>query len=429
MLMRTHNIRYLIIFAIICITGIIVSQIYWFKKAFDLKEKQFNQTVIIALQSVAEKILTYNQMQIPLSSLVNEISSNYYAVMTNSEIDIKTLEFLITHEFQKKNLVVDFEYGVYNCHSGKMVYGNYISSGSEPLPGRARELPVWKNDDYYFSVFFPNKPTYIAGQLGIWLFTTVLSFAICIFFGYSLFIIFRQKRLSDIQGDFINNMTHEFNTPISSILVMSQLLKKEEVSGGSPKVSEYSGLITKEATRIKDQIDKILQLAVMDNHKSIYNFSKVDIHECLNEAISITEHRIQEKGGTINKSFNAVQTIVKGDPIHLLNVFYNFLDNSIKYNSNVPEIAITTYNVKHKSYIKICDNGIGINSKYQKMLFSKFFRVPTGNVHNVKGFGIGLYYAHKVVNAHRGLIQVKSTPMQGTEFTIVLPIIRNNERF
>lgn len=425
--MRANKIRYLIIFAIICITGIIVSQIYWFKRAFDLKERQFNQTVIIALQSVAEKILIYNQIQIPLSSLVNEISSNYYTVMTNSEIDIKTLEFLITHEFQKKNLIVDFEYGVYNCHSGKMVYGNYITSGSEPLPGKTRELPVWKNDDYYFSVFFPNKPTYITGQLSIWLFTTVLSFAICIFFGYSLFIIFRQKRLADIQGDFISNMTHEFNTPISSIMVMSQLLKKDEISGLSPKVKEYSGLITKEATRIKDQIDKILQIAIMENHKAIYNFSKIDIQDCLNEAISLTEHRFVEKEGSFVLSLNAERTKLNGDSLHLQNVFLNLFDNSIKYNIYPPEISVTTYNDKQKVYIQISDNGIGINSKYQRMVFSKFFRVPTGNVHNVKGFGIGLFYAYNVIKAHNGTIQINSTPNQGTEFTIVLPIIKNIE--
>lgn len=424
--MKTHNIRYLIIFAVICITGIIASQIYWFKRAFDLKEKQFNQTVIIALQNVAEEILSYNKIQIPLTSLVNEISGNYYAVMTNSEIDIKTLEFLLKNEFQKKRLVTDFEYGVYNCQSGRMVYGNYISAQSEPLSGKARELPVWRNDNYYFSVFFPNRTTYLTSQLGIWSFTTVVLFLVCVFFGYSLFIIFRQKRLSEIQGDFINNMTHEFNTPISSILVMSQLLKKEEVNSSSTKVSEYSGLITREATRIKDQIDKILQIAIMDNHKAIYNFTKVDVQQCLNEALTIIEHRVVEKGGAISKSIKANRTLVKGDSVHLMNVFFNLLDNSIKYNSNVPEISIMTYNAKQSVCIKICDNGIGIDKKYQKLLFSKFFRIPTGNVHNVKGFGIGLYYARKVIQAHEGSIQVNSIPFNGTEFTITLPLIKNN---
>ncbi|NOU20006.1 MAG: HAMP domain-containing histidine kinase [Bacteroidales bacterium] len=423
--MKTHNIRSLIIFAIICITGIVASQVYWFKKAFDLKEKQFNQTVTIALQNVAETILSYNQIQIPLSSLVNQISSNYYAVMTNSDIDIKTLEFLLKNEFQKKKLNLDFEYGVYNCQSEKMVYGNYISSESQSIPKKIRELPVWKKDNYYFSVFFPNKSIYLTGQLGIWLFTTAVLFLVCIFFGYSLLIILQQKRLSDIQSDFINNMTHEFNTPISSIMVMSQLLRKEEISSNCPKVTEYSGLITKEATRIKDQIDKILQIAIMDKHKAIYSFAIINIHECLYEALNTIEYRVKEQGGQLNISTKAIQNLIYGDSVHLINVFFNLVDNSLKYNINIPEISVSTFNIKQKICIKICDNGIGISTKHQKMLFSKFFRVPTGNVHNVKGFGIGLYYVHKVIHAHKGSIKVKSTPMQGTEFTIVLPIAKS----
>ncbi|RPH29188.1 MAG: sensor histidine kinase [Bacteroidales bacterium] len=420
--MKTNNIRYLIVFALVCISGIIVSQVYWFKKAFDLKEKQFRQTAIIALQNVAETILSYNKIQIPLSSLVNEISGNYYAVMTNSEIDIKTLEFLLKNEFDRKNLKIDFEYGIFNCQNERMVYGNYISSSSEQLPVKVRELTVWKNDSYYFTVFFPNKSNYLARSLGIWHFTTLVLFLVCVFFGYSLFIILRQRRLSDIQADFINNMTHEFNTPISSILVMSQLLKKEEVSGSCPKVSEYSVMISREATRIKEQIDRILQIATMDNHKAIYNFTAVDVHECLNEALCIIEHRIVENGGGLHKSIQANQTLVRGDAVHLINVFFNLLDNAIKYNSNPPEISIKTFNTKQSIHVMISDNGIGISTKYQKMLFSKFFRVPTGNVHDVKGFGIGLYYAYKVIKEHKGAIEVKSSPLQGSEFTIVLPI-------
>lgn len=424
--MRTHSIRYLIVFAIICITGIIVSQVYWFKRAFDLKEKQFSQTVNIALQNVAETIIGYNQAQIPLSSLVNEISSNYYTVMTNSEIDIKTLEILLKNEFQKKKLVIDFEYGVYNCQGGKMVYGNFISAGSKSIPGKTRELPIWENDSYYFSVFFPNKSIYLTGQLGIWLFTTAVLFLVCIFFGYSLFIILRQKKLSDIQGDFINNMTHEFNTPISSIMVMSQLLRKEEILYNPPKVVEYSGLITKEATRIKDQIDKILQIAVLDNKKAIFTFTSIDVHECLTEAQSSIEHRLKEKGGCFIKSTKASQTKINGDAIHLINAFFNLFDNAIKYNVNAPEITISTSNLNNKIIIIISDNGIGISPKHQKMLFSKFFRVPTGNVHDVKGFGIGLYYVRKVIQAHKGSVKVKSIPTQCTEFNIVLPLSKNN---
>jgi len=424
--MRAHSIRSLIVFAIICITGILISQVYWFKKAFDLKEKQFNQTVIIALQNVAETILTYNKIQIPITSLVNEISGNYYAVMTNCEIDIKTLEILLKNEFQKKNLTIDFEYGVYNCQSEKMVYGNFISSDSKPIIGKTRELPVWKNDSYYFSVFFPNKSTYLTGQLGIWLFTTIVLFLVCIFFGYSLFIILRQKRLSEIQSDFINNMTHEFNTPISSIMVMSKLLRKKEVCEDSTRVTDYSELISKEATRIKEQVDKILQIAVLDNKKAVYNLSTIDIHDCLAEAQNSIEHRLREKEGCFKKSLLANQSKIEGDAIHLSNVFFNLFDNSIKYNTGKPELYISTYNIKQNIIIKIGDNGIGIESKYQKLLFDKFFRVPTGNVHNVKGFGIGLYYVHKVIAGHRGSIKVTSNGAHGTEFTLSLPLSKCN---
>ena len=396
-------------------------QFLWFKKAYDLKQRQFNQTVYLALQNVADQILEYQKVQVPLMGLVNQISTNYYAVNINAEIETSVLEFLLKTEFQKRNISVDFEYGVYNCESGKMVYGNYISIKNRYVSVKKSDLPVWEKNKYYFTVLFPEITVYLTSQMGIWLFFNGVLLVICLFFSYALVIILRQKRLSEIQKDFINNMTHEFKTPISTIMVSVDLLKKPEIIQNSELVLNYSDIILHETMRLKGQVDKVLQIALLDKGKLNYNFQNVEMHHVIHEMTKSAKLLIAEKNGKINLHLEAINPIIKADAVHVMNVLHNLIDNALKYCQTNPVITIHTENLKKFLIISIKDNGIGISKEHRKRIFDKFFRVPTGNVHNVKGFGLGLYYVKTVVNGHYGKLELNSEIDHGSEIKIYLP--------
>ena len=419
--MRTKNIRIVIIMAIISIVGIMIIQFIWFKKAFDLKQRQFNHTVFLALQNVAEKTLEYNKIQVPLSGMVNQISTNYYAVNINGEINTSILEVILKTEFEKRNITIDFEYGVYNCESGKMVYGNYISQKNKTVITRKSELPIWVKDKYYFSVLFPDKTMYLSGQMGIWLFFNSVLVIICIFFGYTLIIILQQKRLSDTQKDFINNMTHELKTPISTILVTTQIIKKPEIYSNYQLITDYTNIITNETMRLKEQVDKVLQIALLD--KASFNLQKINIHNIIQNIAESSKLLENKDNMSISIKLHAQYSIINADSVHLTNVLCNLIDNACKYCIMKPEIEISTKNEKKYIVISIKDNGIGISKENIKKIFDKFYRVPTGNVHNIKGFGLGLYYVKIVIVGHKGKIELSSEINTGTTIRIYLPIV------
>lgn len=422
--MRTRHIRTVIVMAVISIVGIMVVQVIWFKKAFDLKQRQFHHTIFLALQDVAEKIQEYNKIPVPLMGMVNQISSNYYAVNINGEINIKVLEFLLKNEFSKRNILIDFEYGVYSCETQKMVYGNYVSMKNATVINKKSELPLWHKDKYYFSVLFPETTFYLTSQMGIWLFINVFLVIICLFFGYALLIILKQKRLSEVQKDFINNMTHELKTPIATIQVSASIIKKPEIYRNSEQIFNYLDIITHEADRLKSQVDKVLQVALLEKDKVNFNFEHVDFHVCINEMTESLNLMVSGKKGCIHLKLNAEHSFINADKVHICNVIHSLVDNAYKYCTTEPFIEISTENSKRDFIITIKDNGIGISKENHKKIFDKFYRIPTGNIHNVKGFGLGLYYVKTIVESHNGKIKLKSEPGIGSEILIYLPLVK-----
>ncbi|HYV92052.1 MAG TPA: HAMP domain-containing sensor histidine kinase [Chitinophagales bacterium] len=420
--MKNRTIQIITLLAIISITGIVLLQVFWFRNAFDVREKQFDQNVFIALQNVGEQILTINQQQIPNGQFVNQLSSNYFVVSVNGEIDTKVLEALLKAEFQNRKLIQDFEYGVYDCNHQKLVYGNYISFRKDDKDHPVKELPQWKNDLYYFTVNFPDKSNQLIGSMGIWLYSSVVLLLVVVFFAFALIAIFRQKQLSQIQKDFVNNMTHEFKTPVSTILITARLLNKPEVQRDSSSIMQYVSLIHHEAERLKAQVERILQVAVWDEKHLKYQFEEINLHECLERAINSVDQIVKEKGGSITCTLNADHFVIKADRMHITNVFFNLLDNAVKYNQNIPVIEVWTADDNREISIAIKDNGIGMEKKNQTKIFERFFRVHTGDVHDVKGFGLGLYYVNRVIKDHGGKISVHSEVNKGTTFIITLPL-------
>ncbi len=420
--MHRQAIRIVVLLATLSIMGIIVTQIFWVRKAFDLNEKQFNNRVNIALQEVAQQLKKLNNDSSEVLP-IKQPTSNYFVVSMNDTLHPFLLESLLKKEFGERNINANFEYGIYDCFTDSIVFGRYVMMGDSSNIKKSSNAPppVWKGDNHYFGVYFPDKDSYILSQLGIWVFSSVILLVVIIFFGYTLAVILRQKRLSEMKNDFINNMTHEFKTPISTISVSSEMLMRDEIGSSAEKRARYSRIIMDETNRLKTMVEKVLQMADIDAGQIKLNKSQVDVHAVIRQTVENMEVVIHDKNGTISCDLKAVNPTVSGDKVHLTNIIYNLLDNAIKYTAETPVISISTRNTSKGIVISIQDNGIGISKEIQKNIFSKFYRVPTGNVHNVKGFGLGLFYVKTITDAHHGLIKLESENGKGSRFDVYLP--------
>jgi len=417
---KNSTIRLLVILAALSIAGITITQLYWVRRAFDLKEAEFERAVNASLYNVAQKIFDINNTPSPANNPVKQLSTNYFVVMVNSELNTKTLEFLLKTEFEKRNIKEDFEYGVYDCSNEKMVYGNYVPLNPDKDFNSTRTFPTWLTQGYYFGVQFPNREAHLINQMGIWTFSTIVLLTVIIFFAYALFVILKQKRLSEVQKDFINNMTHEFKTPISAIAVSTQVLKDPDILNQPERLSNYAAIIEKENNRMMQQVERVLQMARLDKEDIGLKKEFHDLHTLIDEAVSNVGHILQQKQGTITCDLQSSHSIVNVDKLHVTNTLFNLLDNAIKYCEHNPKIIIRTSNTLQGITLEIIDNGIGIRTEEQRKIFQKFYRVPTGNIHNVKGFGLGLSYVKGIVEAHGGKISLKSEPAVGSVFKIDL---------
>lgn len=421
--MSRNSLKIVIILAAISIIGIAVTQIYWVSRALDIRENQFNRDVNTALRNVAAQIFEINKTPSPANNPVNQLSTNYFVVAVNGVVDMSLLEFLLVNEFEKKNITADFEFGVYDCSDNCMVYGNFISTRSDRKMASITDLPTWKDEGYYFGVQFPFLQANLLSQMGIWGFSSAVLLIVVLFFVYTLLAILKQKRLSEIQKDFINNMTHEFKTPIATIAISSEVLKNPGISKEPDRLLKYATVIENESNRLKQQVERVLQMAQLDEKKIELHTERFDVNDLLKEAVQNCALALSGNRGNIELKLNGAQHTIVGDKLHLTNVINNLIDNAVKYNSNEPQIVVRTYNKKNMFCIEVEDNGMGIAPENHNKIFERFYRVPTGNVHNVKGFGLGLNYVKLIVKAHKGSINLDSTLGKGTIFKIFLPVV------
>ncbi|MBK8701820.1 MAG: HAMP domain-containing histidine kinase [Saprospiraceae bacterium] len=418
--MSEHLIKRVLVMGSLAIVGIIAVQSFWLSKSWDIRDNDFDQSVTIALRNVAQIIANYNNATLPKYNLIQRRSSNVYAVNVNSKInDIGVLEDYLYQEISNVFINTDFEYAVYDCASSEMIYGNYCKMDNSAKRKKASILPKFKHLDYYFVVKFPERESYIVSNL--WTNILIGSVAILsvLFFTYSILIIMRQKRLSDLQKDFINNMTHEFKTPISSIRIAADVIQNDVHIRENQRLSRYANIIREQNLRLNDQVEKVLNVAQLENDTLKLHKEPIQLNSLLADIVEASEIKMEK--GSIHFVEEVKSITVNADKLHLTNVVYNIIDNAVKYCEKDPEIEVALISRDNGVAIRIRDNGIGIPKEYLRFLFDKFYRVNTGNVHNVKGFGLGLYYVKSICKAHGWEIRVESEPETGSVFEIDIP--------
>ena len=419
--MRGQQVRFVVLLGAVSIIGILFIQSYFLFKAWNIKEKQLTQSLEIALRTVAEKISRLNQTTFPYGNPVRQISSNYFVVDVNSVIDANVLEYYLKSEFEKLNIRTDYEYAIYDCHTDRMVYGDYISvTGSGEKPRLGNNLPKYHEYLYYFGVRFPGLRSTIAGDMTLLFFFSAILMISVVFFAYAIFVILQQKRLSELQRDFINNMTHEFKTPISTINISAEVICQPDILKDPQRLFKYGAFIRQENQRLNLLVEKVLQIARIEKGAMQLKMERIDLNSLI-ETIADNFRTNLPSGAKMETILDPEVGQISADMLHLTNIFHNLTDNALKYAGQNPLIRIETRKNQDHILILFSDDGPGILPRYHKRIFQKFFRVPAGNIHDVKGFGLGLFYVNIICRAHKWKIHIDSTSTKGSTFIINIP--------
>ncbi len=345
-------------------------------------------------------------------------------------VNYQILDSLLKYEIKMKGIDIPFEYGISSMENPG--YLHYASSVKYKMTGLKSDKDTYEvnlfpndysNSENYLRVYFPNQDKFIIRNIWMMYATSLLLILVVLgCFYVAVSTIVKQKQLADIKNDFINNMTHEFKTPISTISLATQMLGDEAVTASSSMFKRYLGIIRDENKRLGSQVEKVLQTAQMERGEVSLKLGTVNVHQIIERVLENISPQIELREGIIDMDLQAENPEIQADEVHLTNIIFNLLDNANKYSPEKPIIKITTENTEKGLSIKVSDQGIGMTKESIKNIFEKFYRVPTGNVHDVKGFGLGLSYVKKMVEEHQGRINVQSKIGEGSEFEVVLPV-------
>lgn len=424
----------------VSLLGLIYFQYAWIQQALEDKSQQFEKTMSLVTATAATDLADDkgnlspfdNRKNADILFPLNAFPSTIVHRFTREEIRAK-----IKKAFEKNNIKsVDFEFAITNmsligddlqskkyaevyfdtAHNLRFVSPIVSPNGSFAEGLAPQELLV---------IVVPNVNKIIWKQM-FWMIAGAILFTCIIFaaFFITLRALFNQKKLSEIKSDFINNMTHEFKTPLATISLAVDALKNEKVINDRTKMDYFSGIIKDENKRMNKQVETILQAALLDKQEIQLNEKPVHAHELINAAINNIQLPLAEKKGKLETHLNATNDLIKADEVHIINIINNLLDNAIKYSKENLIIKLSTQNINNHLRIKIEDNGIGMNKETLNRIFEKFYRAHTGNIHNVKGFGLGLSYVKSIVDAHKGKIKAESTLGKGSCFMIDFSLLK-----
>lgn len=474
----------------LALIGVISLQVYWIGWNIRLNEEQFDKSVFGAMNSVANKLEVYENAAVwealnktrssgsireAARYLENGYAMRKIAAPTDSlpkpvgqsqgfEDNVALWEYMkvsqlvdsrplaeripldlmaqwLQEEFDNRGIQATRQYGVYSKvrNSFVIVNGYFVVEDNSPQVTQGNAATLY-NSQYrvalfqqdiespgYLSLYFPNRTRLVLGSVIPTLLLSVLFSGIILFcFWYTIRVIFRQKQLSEMKTDFINNMTHEFKTPIATISLATDSITSPVIISNPDKIKRFVDIIRQENRRMNSQVERVLQMALIDKKDFQLNIEEINIHDVIRQAADNFSLQIEKREGSLFTQLDAERPVIEGDATHITSVIHNLLDNANKYSPEKPQVTISTRNVPFGLEITVSDKGVGISKEARKNIFDKFYRVSTGDIHDVKGFGLGLSYVKAIITAHKGLIDVKSDPGKGSSFVLTFPM-RVNE--
>ncbi|NAS30886.1 GHKL domain-containing protein [Flavobacteriaceae bacterium R38] len=342
----------------------------------------------------------------------------------HKRIDIEEIKTLLKREFTDRDIDIDFEFGVYSNGLATKVRSRKFSSSKSTRYRTSLFIDNEGKSDYDLLVSFPKKKKFlISSIIGMVFLSVILTLVIIVAYSSALYQLIKQKQISEIKTDFINNMTHEFKTPIATINLALDAIKNPKAFENTDKVKRYLQMIREENKRMHAQVENVLRISKLEKNQLDISKDRVDVHDRIEEAITHVSLIVENRGGYINEHLEATSSEILGNEMHFTNVLVNILDNAIKYSPDAPKIDVYTEVAKNNIIIKVQDQGAGMSKAVAKRIFEKFYREHTGNIHNIKGHGLGLAYVKKIVEDHQGEIYVESEKDKGSTFYIKLPLI------
>lgn len=469
--MNRQSIIVIIVIMSLALIGTSVIQFLWIKRSVDLQKDSFEGKVMEALNRVHSEIVDYQEstesiLKLPhynskgsLTTGLESFQSKYraqqyndlsYQFKSNKYLDNIPNEKLITwlkNEMENQGISTPYDWGILSKETNSFVVINgkfsfqydskpqSSSAGIEQLEGKnlyesrykVNLFPNETESPGQLKLYFPNEVTYLWKTSWVSMVSSLIFTGLILFcFIYTINTILFQNKVSEMKTDFINNMTHEFKTPIATISLATDSINNPKIIGNADKVSRFVNIIKQENRRMLGQVEKVLQMAQLEKKDFQLKVTEFDLHDTIKTAAENSRLKVNKRDGTIKLNLEATKTKIIADNNHISNVIHNLLDNAEKYSKEIPEIEVSTFNSAKGVHVKISDNGIGMSKEALKNIFEKFYRVHTGNLHDVKGFGLGLSYVKAIVNAHKGDIKVDSELGEGSSFTIFLPFYAQN---
>ncbi len=363
---------------------------------------------------------TITNRAVMVEKIIDEMLS--YNKCIEDRLNVALLDSLIKKQMQNAGINLDYEFAVRNQEGEFVLKSKNFDERPEMFLRR-----LFPNDAFMFpnhiALYFPEQKSYILQSVGFMgLSSTLLTLIILGTFAFTIYIIIRQKKLSEIKTDFVNNMTHELKTPISTISLASQMLRDNSIPFENKNFENISNVIHEESKRLGFQVEKVLQMAIFEKGKLKLKRQEVDVHDLIGNVVNNFIIKVRNQNGEIIQKLDASDPVLKIDEVHFTNIIFNLLDNAVKYSNGITHITLGTKSTGNNFHLYIEDKGTGISKENQKRIFEQFYRVPTGNIHNVKGFGLGLSYVKKIVEEHNGRISIQSEPKKGTRFDITIPL-------
>jgi two-component system phosphate regulon sensor histidine kinase PhoR len=420
--MRSSTFKWVILSATLLLAALVAFQLFWLKRIYNTEQQLFTTNVIKSVRGLMEDIKLSEDAP-RLQQIVERPDNSTFLVKVEAIPQKDSLGYYLSQELQDFDVLTDCRVAVYDQLQGKVIYDLYLPSPGSPFTDESRiDPPIYRRTYRHILLYFPHHDKYLMHEMRYWIIGIIFLLILLLGLVVSLFYLYRQKFLNELQKDFVNNFSHEFKTPLAVMKIASDVLMDPRARNQPDRLQKYSGIIQEQTLHLQRQVDRLLRNAHGKGNVMPLEKQEVDPNTLVRMSLQQLDPLIRDKHADIQIDLDATDSKIMADGEHLQLVIVNLVENALKYSKD-PRITISTRKTDGHYSIAVRDNGIGIEKKYLGKLFQKFYRVPTGDVHNVKGFGLGLDFVKKVVQGHHGKVHVQSIPGVGSEFEVLLPII------